>query len=79
MTVNLAHPFRVLLSGQAFDVLCTPYRAPKTNAICEPFLGSLQSECLDHFIKLREPHLHRIVMEYIDYFNHAPPRQGIGQ
>ncbi len=36
--------------GAGIDVLRTPYRAPKTNAICERFLGSLERECLDHFI-----------------------------
>jgi putative transposase len=30
------------------DVLRTPYRAPKANAICERFLGSLRRECLDY-------------------------------
>jgi putative transposase len=29
------------------DVLKTPYRAPKANATCERFLGSLRRECLD--------------------------------
>jgi transposase InsO family protein len=63
--------------GAGIDVLRTPYRAPKANAICERFLGSLQRECLDHFIRLSERHLHRIVKEYSRYFNHPRPHQGI--
>jgi hypothetical protein len=60
------------------EVLKTPYRAPKANAICERFLGSLRRECLNHFVIL-EKHLYRVVKEYTRYFNPARPNQGIGQ
>jgi transposase InsO family protein len=60
------------------DVLKTPVRAPKTNAICECFIGSVRRECLDHLFTLSERHLQRLVHEYVDYFNHVRPHQGIG-
>jgi hypothetical protein len=41
--------------------------------------GSLRRECLDFFILLGERHLHRVVREYISYFNGVRPYQGIGQ
>jgi putative transposase len=61
------------------DVLKTPYKAPKANAICERFLGSLRRECLDYILILSERHLYRVVKEYKQYFNHARPHQGIEQ
>ena len=61
------------------DVLKTPERAPKANAFCERFIGSVRRECLDHVIILSERHLRRLVREYVDYFNHARPHQGIGR
>jgi transposase InsO family protein len=61
------------------EVLKTPYRAPKANAICERFLGSLRRECLDHFLILGERHLYRVVKEYAGYFNDNRPHQGIEQ
>jgi len=61
------------------EVLKTPYRAPRANAICERFLGSLRRECLDHFLILGERHLYREVDEYREYFNHTRPHQGIEQ
>jgi hypothetical protein len=61
------------------EVLATPYRAPKANAICERFLGSLRRECLDHFVILNERHVHRLVKDYKAYFNRARPHQGIEQ
>lgn len=71
--------FRRVAIGAGIEVLRTPYRAPKANAICERFLGSLQRECLDHFIVFSEQQSLRIVKQYVHYFNYARPHQGIGQ
>ena len=71
--------FSCVAIGTGIDVLRTPYRAPKANAICERFLGSIQRKCLDHFIILSERHLYRIVKEYTRYFNYSRPHQGIDQ
>jgi len=64
--------------------LTTPYQAPKANAICERFLGSVRRECLDFFLTLlglilSERHLYRTMKQYQAYFNHARPHQGINQ
>jgi transposase InsO family protein len=69
--------FKRVASG--IEVLRTPYRAPRANAYCERFIGSLRRECLDHFIILNERHLYRIVKEYETYFNNTRPHQGIEQ
>lgn len=61
------------------EVLRTPYRAPKANAFCERFLGSVRRECLDHILILSEAHLHGVIKEYVQYYNSARPHQGIGQ
>lgn len=34
----------------SIEVLKTPYRAPKANAVCERSLGSVRRECLDHML-----------------------------
>ena len=60
-------------------MLKTPYRAPKANAICERFLGSVRRECLDHILVLGEQYLYRVIRGYVEYFNRACPHQGIGQ
>ena len=71
--------FARVASGTEIDVLRTPYEAPKANAICERFLGSVRREYLDHFLILSERHLHRVMREYQEYLNHARPHQGIEQ
>jgi len=53
--------------------------APRANSICERFIGSVRRECLDHILILSERHLHRVIGEYVVYFNHSRPHQGIGQ
>ena len=74
--------------GQAFTgaadasgiaALRTAYRAPKDNASCHRFLGSVRRECLDHVLVLGEAHLRRVLCEYVAYFNTARPHQGLQQ
>jgi putative transposase len=71
--------FNRVAKDRGIEVLRTPVRAPKANAICERFIGSVRRECLDHMLILNERHLQRIIGEYVDYFNCARPHQGIGQ
>ena len=71
--------FDRVTKDRGIDVLRTPIRAPKANAICERFIGSVRRECLDHMLILNERYLHRITGEYVAYFNHSRPHQGIGQ
>ena len=65
--------------GTSIEVLKTPYRAPKANALYERFLGSVRRDCLDHILGLGDQHLHRVIREYVEYFNRARPHQGISQ
>jgi putative transposase len=57
----------------------TPVRAPRANAVCERFLGSVRRECLDHLLILGERHLERVLAEYARYFNVERPHQGLAQ
>ena len=76
---NYGETFAYVATSSGITLLKMPYRAPKANAICERFRGSLRRECLDHILVLNPAHLHRIVIEYVTYFNRARPHQGIGQ
>ncbi len=60
-------------------MLRTPIRAPRANATCERFLGSVRRECLDHLLVLGERQLRRVLREYVAYVNRERPHQGIGQ
>jgi hypothetical protein len=71
--------FARVADGSSIEVLTTPYQAPKANAVCERFLGSVRRECLNFFLILGEQHLGKIMEQYQLYFNHARPHQGIHQ
>jgi putative transposase len=71
--------FARVASTSNIEILKTPYYAPRANAICERFLGSVRRECLDHLLILHEKQLHRVLNAYIRYFNRARPHQGIKQ
>ena len=71
--------FDRVADGTDIEVLTTPFQAPKANAICERFLGSLRRQCLDFLLILNERHLRRALHQYQRYFNEARPHQGLNQ
>ncbi len=71
--------FARVAATSGIKMLTTPYHAPRANAICERFLGSVRRECLDHLLILHEKQLHRVLRAYVNYFNLARPHQGIQQ
>ncbi len=71
--------FSRVAATSGVEELRTAYRAPKENAICDRFLGSVRRECLDHLLVLSEAHLRRILHAYVAYFNQARPHQGLLQ
>jgi transposase InsO family protein len=50
-------------------------RAPRANAICERFGGSLRRECLDLLIRFNERHLQLILRVWDQHFNHGRPHR----
>jgi hypothetical protein len=71
--------FERIAKASGIEVIHTPYAAPRANAICERFVGSLRRECLDQVLVIGGLQLTRILKEYGAYFNEARPHQGIGQ
>ena len=71
--------FARVATTSAIEILKTPFHAPRANAICERYLRSVRQECLDHLFILHKKQLQRVLNQYISYFNHARPHQGIQQ
>ena len=71
--------FSRVVKASGIAELRTAYRAPRQNATCERFLGSVRRECLDHLLIVSEGHLRRVLREYVSYFNHHRPHQALRQ
>ncbi|MCK4850504.1 MAG: integrase core domain-containing protein [Phycisphaerae bacterium] len=57
----------------------TAYRSPWQKPYVERVIGSIRRECLNHFIILGEKHLHRILSEYVEYYNSVRPHLSLNR
>ena len=71
--------FSRVAATSGIKLLKTPYRAPRANAYCERLIGSLRRECLDYLLVLHSRQLQHHVSEFVAYYNHSRPHQGIDQ
>src|SRR3954471_13968810 len=71
--------FDQVFVSEGFEIVRTPFRAPKANAVAERWVRSVRHECLDQLIILNQRHLARVLKEYVQYYNSARPHQGLGQ
>jgi len=74
----VGHLFDHVFATADIQVIQTPFRAPKANAICERVIGTLRRECLDRLLIINQAHLRRVLRDYVDHYNqHRPsPRPG---
>jgi hypothetical protein len=66
-----------LLEG--IDIVLTPFRAPKANALAERWIRFLREECLDHILIVNGRHLRRVLIACVTFYNEARPHQRIEQ
>jgi transposase InsO family protein len=71
--------FDTVFESEGIEIVNIPFEAPNANAIAERWVRSVREECLDRLIILNERHLHRVLNEYITYYNARRPHQGIDQ
>jgi hypothetical protein len=71
--------FGRVFEAEGIQIIKTPYRAPKANAFAERWIRSAREECLDKVLILGEEHLRWALLEYVSYYNHRRPHQGIEQ
>ncbi len=71
--------FDTVFATEVVEVIHTPYRAPNANAHAERWVRSARAECLDHLPIASEAHLRRVLADYVTFYNHARPHQGLEQ
>jgi hypothetical protein len=67
--------FEAVFEADDIQIVKTPIQAPRANAICERWIGTLRRECTDHLLIYSERHLRIVLTEYIAHYNqHRPHR-----
>jgi putative transposase len=70
--------FDTVFASEGIRVIQTPIRTPAANAYAERFVRTVHAECLDWYFVRSERHLHRVLREYLEHYNHERPHRGRG-
>jgi len=71
--------FDGVFGAEGIQIVKTPPRAPRANAICERVVGTLRRELLDRILILGPGHLRRVLAEYTIHYNTRRPHQSLDQ
>jgi putative transposase len=67
--------FDTVFNTEGIRVIQTPVSAPKANATCERFVGTIRRECLDWLLIANRRHLQHVLREFVEHYNtHRPHR-----
>ncbi|MGW4963571.1 integrase core domain-containing protein [Nonomuraea sp. NPDC004186] len=69
--------FDEVFIGEGCRIVKTPVRAPRANAICERWVGSVRRECLDRLLILGERHCRAVLRAYVDHYNRKRPHRSL--
>ncbi len=60
------------------QVLLTPIRAPRANAVAERMVRTFRSECCDHLVVPNERHFRALLAEFVRYYTRDRPHRTLG-
>jgi putative transposase len=67
--------FDNVFRSEGVEIIRTPIRSPKANAIAERFVRTARSECLDWLLIVNRRHLERVLRVFVQHYNgHRPHR-----
>jgi putative transposase len=67
--------FDAVFASEGIQIIKTPVRAPKANAIAERFIRTIRAECLDWLLITNRRNLERVRRVFVDHYNtHRPHR-----
>jgi transposase InsO family protein len=71
--------FDAVFTSEDIQILRTPVRAPRANAIAERWIGTVRRELLDRMLILNRRQLGTVLAEYVAHFNTHRPHRTLNQ
>ena len=73
--IKFTRDFDAVFASEGIEIIKSPVRAPKANAIAERFVRTARAECLDWLLIMNRRHLEGVLPVFIDHYNtHRPHR-----
>ena len=69
--------FDTVIRSEGIEIVRTPVRAPKANAIAERVVRTVRSECLDWLLILNRRHLECVLRVFVDHYNRHRPHRSL--
>lgn len=71
--------FDEIFRSERIQIIRSPIRAPRANALAERFAGTIRRECLAWMLIFHRRQLETVLAEYVDHYNNHRPHRSLGQ
>jgi hypothetical protein len=65
---KFSRDFDAVFASEGIEIIKTPVRAPKANAIAERFVRTARADCLDWLLIVNRRHLERVLRVFIHHY-----------
>jgi putative transposase len=69
--------FDAVFASEGIEIVKTPVRAPKANAIAERLVRTVRAECLDWLLVVNRRHLEWVLRVFADHYNRHRPHRSL--
>ena len=69
--------FDEVFASEGIEVIRTPVRSPRANAIAKRWVRTVGEECLDWTLVLGRHHLEAVLRDYVRHYDQRRPHRGL--